>query len=245
MFILKRVGLGLALMVACAATFADAPRTFQEAKRVVYRIYAERPVEAYCGCSYTGKAVDLESCGYLPRKSAKRAARIEIEHIVPAWVIGHQRQCWQEGGRRNCTRTDPVFSQAEGDLYNLVPVVGEVNGDRSNFAYGPVQGVEPQYGACAMAVDFKAKTAMPRPEVRGMLARTTLYLYDKYGLRLSSQDRRVYEAWSQQHPVSEWEQWRNQRVACAMGDGGNPLVGKVQHCATADQRQAPETPGRS
>ncbi|EGH19336.1 endonuclease I, partial [Pseudomonas savastanoi pv. glycinea str. race 4] len=36
-------------------------------------------------------------CGYVPRKSAKRASRIEWEHIVPAWQIGHLRQCWQNG----------------------------------------------------------------------------------------------------------------------------------------------------
>ncbi|WP_159959160.1 endonuclease [Pseudomonas sp. R76] len=230
MLISKRAGLAIALIAIAGPAFADAPKTFQEAKKTVYRIYAERPVEAYCGCAYTGKAVDLESCGYQPRKNAKRASRIEIEHIVPAWVIGHQRQCWQDGGRRNCTATDPLFSQAEGDLYNLVPVVGEVNGDRSNYAYGLVQGVEPQYGACAMAIDFKAKTAMPRPEMRGFLARTTLFIYDKYDLRLSSQDRRVYEAWARQYPVTVWERWRNQRVACAMGDAGNPLVGLIESC---------------
>nr|USU31073.1 endonuclease [Methylobacterium sp. OTU13CASTA1] len=230
--VLKRFGFAIAIIALAAPAFADAPKTFREAKLDVYQIYAERPVEAYCGCTYIGKAVDLASCGYEPRKNAKRASRIEIEHIVPAWVIGHQRQCWQDGGRRNCTSTDPVFSQAEGDLYNLVPVVGEVNGDRSNFAYGPVQGVEPQYGACAMAIDFKAKTAMPRPEMRGFLARTTLFIYDKYDLRLSSQDRRVYEAWARQFPVSEWERWRNQRVACAMGDGGNPLVGPTGPCTS-------------
>lgn len=44
--------------------------------------------------------VDLESCGYVPRKNADRAARIEWEHIVPAWVIGHQHQCWQKGAEK-------------------------------------------------------------------------------------------------------------------------------------------------
>ncbi|CAM5322348.1 hypothetical protein SSTU70S_05180 [Stutzerimonas stutzeri] len=61
---------------------------------------------------------------------------MEWEHIVPAWVIGHQRRCWQQGGRKHCTANDPVFSRAEADLHNLVPVVGEVNGDRSNFGFG-------------------------------------------------------------------------------------------------------------
>lgn len=44
--------------------------------------------------------VDLASCGYQVRKQQNRAQRIEWEHIVPAWVFGHQRQCWQNGGRK-------------------------------------------------------------------------------------------------------------------------------------------------
>lgn len=64
-----------------------------------------------------------------------RATRIEWEHIVPAWVMGHQRQCWQKGGRKSCTDTDPVFREMEADLHNLAPAIGEVNGDRSNYLY--------------------------------------------------------------------------------------------------------------
>jgi hypothetical protein len=40
------------------------------------------------------------------------------------------------GGRKNCATNDAVFRQAEGDLNNLVPAVGEVNADRSNLSYG-------------------------------------------------------------------------------------------------------------
>ncbi len=58
---------------------------------------------------------------------------------------------------------------------------------------------------------------MPRAAIRGMIARTYFYMSDRYQLRLSSQDRRTYEAWSRQYPVSDWEQWRNQAVGCVMG----------------------------
>jgi len=204
----------------------EAPRTFAEAKKIAWKIYAERPVDFYCGCKYQGNRIDLASCGYVPRKNANRAERVEWEHIVPAWVIGHQRQCWQNGGRKNCTANDPVFSAAEADLHNLVPAVGEVNGDRNNFAYGMLAEKPTQYGACPMVVDFKAKTAMPPENVRGAAARVTLYMADRYKLRLSSQDRRTYEAWNRQYPVSEWERWRNQAVGCVMG-WGNPYVGSV------------------
>ncbi|MDV7210721.1 endonuclease I family protein [Azotobacter beijerinckii] len=216
----------LLLLLPFSLVHAEAPRTFREAKKIAWKIYAERPVDFYCHCAYQGNRIDLESCGYQPRKNANRAGRVEWEHIVPAWVIGHQRQCWQDGGRKNCTANDPVFSQAEADLHNLVPVVGEVNGDRSNFGFGMLTEKPSQYGACPFVIDFQQRTAMPADYSRGTIARTYLYMSQRYQLRLSRQDQRLYEIWNRQYPVSEWELWRNQRIACVQGNA-NPLVGEV------------------
>ena len=217
--------------------FAEAPKTFAAAKKVAWRLYAERPVTFYCQCAYTGNRVDLPSCGYSPRKQLRRAQRLEWEHVVPAWVIGHQRQCWQTGGRQHCARNDPYFRAAEADLHNLVPSIGEVNGDRSNYALGMLSDRPTQYGACAMVVNFKAKTAMPPVHARGPSARIYLYMAERYQLRLSKLDRRTYEAWNRQYPVTEWERWRNHQLACAMGHG-NPYVGAVAPETCTPQRRA-------
>ncbi len=214
------------LFTTTAFAVQTPPRTFAEAKKAAWKLYAANPVEFYCGCRFKGNKVDLKSCGYTPRKNAQRASRIEWEHIVPAWVIGHQRQCWQRGGRKYCAKVDATYRLAEADLHNLVPAVGEVNGDRSNFSYGWLPQKPTQYGACATVVDFKARKAMPRQQVRGMVARTYFYMADRYGLRLSKQDRQLYTAWSRQYPVEPWERARNQLVACVMGRG-NPYVGPV------------------
>ncbi|WAF87800.1 endonuclease I family protein [Metapseudomonas otitidis] len=215
----------LSLLLAGTAQ-AAVPRTFQEAKKAAWKLYASHPVEFYCGCRYSGNKVDLKSCGYVPRTNAKRASRIEWEHIVPAWVIGHQRKCWQNGGRENCARHDDAYRRAEADLHNLVPSIGEVNGDRSNYGFGWLPQAPSQYGACPMVVDFKARKAMPRQQIRGMIARTYFYMSERYGLRLSRQDRQLYTAWNKQYPVEAWERNRNQRVACVMGHG-NHFVGAV------------------
>ena len=50
-----------------------------------------------------------------------------------------------------------------------------------------------QYGACPMVINFKEKTAMPPERARGPAARIYLYMADRYQLRLSKLDRRVYE----------------------------------------------------
>lgn len=214
-----------------------APQYFSEAKvQARQTIYADQNQSEqgtlYCGCKWewTGKSggrVDLESCGYVPRKNANRAARIEWEHIVPAWVIGHQRQCWQKGGRENCTKTDPVFRVMEADLFNLAPVIGEVNGDRSNYLYGMVSRAMPnQYGQCTTRTDFKERTTEPRDKVKGFVARVTFYMYDRYGLSMSKAQQRILMAWDHQFPVSAWERELNNRIAKLMGHHNRYVTGE-------------------
>lgn len=222
---MNRVFLSLLLLVAMSA-HADAPRNFAAAKKIAWTLYSERQETFYCGCKYKGNQVNLASCGYIPRKNLNRASRVEWEHIVPAWVIGHQRKCWQNGGRKNCSKSDPIYSAAEADLHNLVPAIGEVNGDRSNFAFGMLTEKPTQYGSCPMVINFKEKTAMPPERVRGAGARIYLYMAERYGLRLSKQDRNTYEAWNRMYAVSEWERWRNEKVGCLMG-WGNHFVGEI------------------
>lgn len=206
-------------------------RDFNNAKKVLPQVFAGMEEDFYCGCKYTGKDVDFASCGYEPRKNAKRASRIEWEHVVPAWVLGQQRQCWQQGGRKNCVATDAAFRKAEGDLNNLVPAVGEVNGDRGNLSYGAwTRNPTPMYGQCRTIVDFKNRRVQPREEVRGRAARITLYMHDRYGLRMSSQDRQLMCAWAKTYPVDEWERTREERIVALQGSG-NPYVSDPQQLA--------------
>lgn len=178
--------------------------------------------------------MDLESCGYRVRKNEKRASKLEWEHVVPAWVIGHQRQCWQNGGRKNCTANDPVFNQAEGDMVNFVPSVGEVNGDRSNYSFSEwTKNPQPMYGSCKTIIDFKGRKIQPREEIRGEIARIYFHMHDKYNLNMSNQDKRLFCAWSKLHPVSDWERERNRRIISMQGFG-NEFVSNSEklkrHC---------------
>ncbi|GGY23239.1 endonuclease [Paludibacterium paludis] len=199
-------------------------RDFVNAKKVLPEVFRGLEEDFYCGCRYSGKTMDLASCGYAPRKNAERASRLEWEHVVPAWVLGHQRQCWQNGGRKACTDSDPLFAAMEGDLVNLVPSIGEVNGDRGNFPYSqwtrePVR----QYGQCSTVVDFKARRVQPREAVRGRAARITLYMHQRWSLSMSRQDRQLMCAWARQFPVDDWERERDRRIVALQGEG-NPLV---------------------
>ncbi|QJC79573.1 endonuclease [Pseudomonas umsongensis] len=213
--------------------FSSPPSTFSEAKVVAkQKIYLDQANSAmgelYCGCKWTwvgksGGRIDAESCGLKARKQENRAQRTEWEHIVPAWTFGNQRQCWKNGGREHCVDDDPVFRAMEADLFNLYPSVGEVNGDRSNFNYGMAAGIAPQYGQCKTRVDFDQQAAEPRDEVKGLVARTTFYMFDRYKLSMSRQQQQLLMAWDKQYPVSPWEIERDRRIAAIMGHS-NPFV---------------------
>jgi deoxyribonuclease-1 len=216
-----------------------APQSFELAKALAReQVYHDQNMGSsvgtlYCGCDWgwvgrSGGRVDLSSCGYEPRAQATRAARIEWEYIVPAHNFGHQRQCWQSGGRAHCKESDPVFRAMEADLHNLAPAVGEVNADRSNLRYGMVTGVAPQYGACPTKVDFKARVAEPRDAVKGFVARVTFYMHDRYDLSMSDAQQRLLMAWDASYPVSRWELERDRRIAKIMGHS-NPFVTGARH----------------
>jgi len=224
--LLAMISLVVSALLAVVFSDIQPPATFQAAKKVAWDIHADNPRTFYCGCRYQGNRVDLASCGYQPRKNRQRASRVEWEHVVPAWVIGHQRQCWKKGGRDYCSANDPVFARAEADLHNLVPSIGEVNGDRSNYPFAMLNARPHQYGQCEVVVDFQARKVMPREEIRGAIARTYLYMHERYHLRMSKQDQQLYGAWNRMYPVTEQERRRNQAVACQMG-WGNPHVGEV------------------
>ena len=206
------------LLLACHLTsFASTntpPKSFSAAKKRLIQLYHNEYAERsfYCNCSYAeqklnGKKkllVNHQSCAYTPRKNPTRAARIEWEHVVSAWEFGHQLQCWQTGGRKSC-RKDPVFKAMEADVFNLVPAIGEVNGDRSNFGFGMISGEARAYGACDIEIAFKKRRAEPRPDIRGDIARSYFYMEKQYGLKISKKNRQLYNAWAKQDPVSEQE----------------------------------------
>ncbi|MDM9560793.1 endonuclease [Bordetella petrii] len=209
-------------------------RDFRHAKKVLPNLYKGLDTTFYCGCRYRGKQADLQSCGYRVRKNAGRARRIEWEHVVPAWAIGHQRQCWQQGGRKHCSARDDVYRKAEGDLHNLVPELGELNNDRSNFRFTVWDQNPAMYGQCRMVVDFKGRRAQPPQQVRGRIARITLYMVHTYQLRLSRQERRLYCIWARTYPVDAWERARDARIRAVQGNS-NPFVANPRAVARACQ----------
>lgn len=186
-------------------------QTFSKSKKELRKQYPSGKT-FYCGCDYYYKDkkpyIDWESCGYKPRKNKKRASRIEWEHIVPAYNFGRQFKCWREGhkdcitkkgklykGRKCCKKVNKTFKLMEADMNNLVPAIGEVNGDRSNFRFSMIEGEKRRYGQCDFEIDFKNRVVEPRPEVRKKIAETYFYFEKKYGMKIGKKDRKLLEVW--------------------------------------------------
>ncbi len=215
----------------------DLPRTagtFTAAKRALYeQVYADHRITLYCGCRYdANKQVDLASCGLQSLTDKSRAQRIEAEHIFPAAQFGNFRSCWRTpkdfpecvkssgktvSGRECCQKVDPVFEAAHNDLFNLVPAVGEINGQRSDYNWGMIPGEKREFGACNFEVDSSIRRVEPPENIQGDIARVMFYMEDTYGFRLSDQDRQLFTAWSRQDPPDRWEIERARRIMAIQG----------------------------
>jgi deoxyribonuclease-1 len=202
---------------------AETPSSFRSAKKAAVKIYHDHKTTFYCGCDIEWKGKkgagkpDLASCGYEVRKQVKRSNRTEWEHVMPAWQFGHQLQCWQEGKRKNCKKNSPIFKTMSSDLHNLVPAIGEVNGDRSNYRFSNWNGVPDQYGQCPMIVDFKKRQVQPPAQSRGAIARTYLYMSTRYNIKLSKPQKRLMQAWNNSYSVTSWECERDSRIQKVQG----------------------------
>ena len=199
--------------------------SFSNTKKELIKIYDELgesyQKDFYCQAPFSinkkGNHTKLEiitSEFYSPRipftkkgKPNQRAQFIEWEHIVPAENFGKHLLCWQKGGRKACQK-DENFRKMEADPYNLVPAIGEINGDRSNYKYAQANaGLEyNQYGNCKVYTDFKNKRFYPADHSKGYIARTYLYFEATYkDFKLSKQEKQLMEAWDKMYPQTKQE----------------------------------------
>ena len=168
-----------------------------------------------------------DSCGYKPRKNKKRGETIEWEHIMPAYRFASGLQCWNEKicvdkngksykGRKCCEKVDKKFRIMQADMYNLVPSVGELNGDRSNYSYGIIDGEARLYGECDFEVS--GKKAEPKEDIRGDIARTYFYMEETYNIELTNEERQLFIMWDKMDNISQWEKIRAKRIKEIQGN---------------------------
>ena len=152
--------------------------SFSKSKKLLLKVYKDNPVTLYCGCTFKGKKPNLSSCGYVPKKDRKRANRVEWEHVVPAHAFGQSFSEWRTGhpkcvskngkkfkGRKCAQKMNEEYRRMQADMFNLYPAIGEVNGRRSNYSMGIIEGEKREFGKCD--VEIKSRKVEPREEIRG------------------------------------------------------------------------------
>ena len=212
---------------------ADPLSSFQKSKNFLADLHEEigHLETIYCGCPYarttsSGGDVDREACGLKARSNETRSDRVEWEHVVPASWYGNTRACWilkdvaysecaGKNGRKCCEKVNDEFRIAHNDPNNLYPSSGEVNGDRLNYPYGEVLGEPRSYGVCNFEVATVSGTKVAEPPegaVRGVLARSMLYMAEVYGADVRLPMETVW-SWHTENPPSPWEIERARLIA--------------------------------
>lgn len=221
-------------------------KSFSTSKRHLAEVHRANPITLYCGCKYTGKVIDLKSCGYKVYKDPKRASRLEWEHVVPAHAFGQSFKEWRDGdvkcvskGKkpkrfkgRKCASRNPVFARMEADMYNLWPSIGELNGLRSNYSMAAIgmSNLSPKgktFGECkAIIQDRKFE---PVDKAKGVVARTYMYMDQAYAGKgiISKKNQKLFEAWDKTYPVTKWECERAAKIRAIQGNE-NPIL--IKYC---------------
>ncbi len=212
--------------------------SFSKSKKLLLKVYKDNPYTLYCGCSFKGKKPDLSSCGYIPKKDRKRANRIEWEHVVPAHAFGQSFSEWRKGhpkcvskkgkkfkGRKCAQKINEEYRRMQADMFNLYPAIGEVNGRRSNYSMGIIEGEKREFGKCD--VEIKSRKVEPREEIRGEIARTYVYMDSVYPGRgiISKKNWKLFEAWHKSDPVDEWECERARKIEKIQGNRNKVVMG--------------------
>ena len=207
------------------------PASMDDAVAQAAEIHMEHRRTLLCGCRYAKSGrVSPASCGYRTRADEQLAKYVMWSHVVPPHDFGADRACWtkpmctaEDGskfrGIECCQQIDEEFATMRTDLHNLMPLVGEVGTDRSNYAFGDLKSESRFYGSCDLEIDRDAERIDPAPEVRGDIARVYHYMAATYPgtIHLSVEQRVMFQGWAADDPPDGWERKRAAAVVAIQG----------------------------
>jgi len=230
------ITLSFAVLGSVCVNQSQALENFTQAKRALYAFYKAlpQPETFYCRCPLRRDREDrfypvTNQCAngqFSFPQNEDRAYRMEVEHIMPAWEFGHQLQCWQEGGRERCQEISPAFNEMEGDLWDLVYANGAVNKARSYYRFREWNSRKGTFGGCPITVDSHFKQVEPPEYTRGLIARTYLYLSEKYRISLANSQKRMFEVWNRKYQPDKFECLRAAFIEQVQGDSNPYLDGR-------------------
>lgn len=236
---LKAVFLLAALLLPFTVV-AEPTDSFSKAKKLMMeKVYFDHQETLYCGATFDVKKRVSLPAGFHTVKYVKRAKRVEWEHVVPAENFGRTFSEWRAGhpncvdskgnafrGRNCASKVNKEYRYMQSDLYNLYPAIGAVNAMRSNYNFTMLPAGQPAFGSCLVKID--AGKVEPTIESRGQIARTYLYMEQRYPrYKMSNPQKQLMHAWNKMYPVSAWECLRAKRIRKIQG---NPNTLVTEQC---------------
>jgi hypothetical protein len=173
------------------------------AKRIVFKDVEAKLNDQSIETLYTGKMFKLQK--------GRWDSQINCEHVWPrSWMAD---------------RNQSVFSDQESDMHNLFPALETVNRIRGNLPFGEVLRNEDSSVSPSAIGKNKAgkRVFMPRPEVRGDVARTMLYFSMRWNIKIYPDQEEILKKWSKEDPVSDREKKRNDLIEKYQGNR-NPFI---------------------
>lgn len=225
--------------------FAKPPENYPSAKKIAQSIFLAHSKTLYCACQYDdSKAIDLDTCNMGSAKTIPRARQIEWEHIVPAYYLGKEMACWQEKictdthgkaykGRKCCEKMSKEFRLRESELFNLWPSVGAVNNARANYLYTQFYpDSNPSaynFNGCPIIIDKPSEQVEPSDEVKGVVARGSLFMAKKHKINLPMAFIELMSYWDAQFPPDRWEYEWDEKVAAIEGYHNDYIIGHLSN----------------
>jgi len=184
-------------------------KNYEDARKLFWKsVYAGQVKSLYCGESFNSN----ERRGF------------NVEHVFPmSWAV-NGLNC---GTRKQCRTRSDEFNLIEADMHNLYPSRSDVNQRRSSYRFGIIKGEARKFGKqCDFEVDDRARTAEPKPSVRGNVARAMFYMADRYkqqGLVIFKNQATMLYKWHKADLPDEAERQRNDRIERLQGNR-NPFI---------------------
>ncbi len=210
---------------------------FNNAKKILKKTqYLGVEREIYCGCKVLDdNKFDNSSCGYKAKKDNSRSKRLEAEHVVPFEnIVGHTTE-WDFGsvlckGKKGRSCASKVYGHIEGDLWNLLPSIGELNGLRSNYTIAEISGEAREFGTCDFEIE--SRKMEPPEEIKPVIASIYYYVQEAYGKQvkvnvISGKNEKLLQVWYNK-PMPKWACEWGKRVETVQGNENKFLKAKCK-----------------
>lgn len=185
--------------------------SFSSSSSAMNKIYSKYKVLPLSGKHYYFSEGDCSVEGLVDITNQK-TEKVQWRHLIPESVIGSGMACMTQrlcqstlsdklySGPGCCRKISLRFKQISSDLFNIIPTV----------------------------LQEKHKNLIHVKHIfdKGSIARSYLYLIDRYAIKVDESIKKLCLLWHRKYPVSAWEKEKNRKIFKLQGTF-NPFIEKL------------------